>query len=165
MPQYKIDIGGELFLVTVEGDTLKSVNGKPASARLTAESGTHRFVLAFDDRAYRFVAVKSGERYEVAGGGITLDLSVKGEHAERARGLGHQADVGTAIDLRAPMPALVRAVNVKEGETVAEGQILVVLEAMKMENDVHASRSGRVGKIAVSAGMTVEKNQLLLILE
>ncbi len=63
------------------------------------------------------------------------------------------------------MPALVRAVNVKEGETVAEGQILVVLEAMKMENDVHASRSGRVGKIAVSAGMTVEKNQLLLILE
>ncbi len=165
MPQYTIDIGGESILVRIEGTMLKSVNGKPANATLSAEPGTHRLVLTVDQTVYRFSAVKNGDRYEIAGSGVTFDLSVKGEHALMLQGLGHPAATGASRDLRAPMPALVRAVNVKEGDSVTQGQTLVVLEAMKMENDVRASRSARVGSIGVSVGMTVEKDQLLLTLE
>ena len=64
--------------------------------------------------------------------------------------------------VRSPMPALVARVEVSPGETVHPGQILVVLEAMKMENDVRSPAGGTVQSVAVAAGATVEKDQLLL---
>ena len=63
------------------------------------------------------------------------------------------------------MPALVRSVSVQTGDAFAPGQTLVVLEAMKMENDVRASRAGIVKKVEVNPGMTVEKDQILLTIE
>lgn len=64
--------------------------------------------------------------------------------------------------LRAPMPGQIRAVNVQPGDTVAKGQTLLLLEAMKMEIRIQAPADGTVAKIAVKVGEQVEKEQILI---
>ncbi|MBT8295335.1 MAG: acetyl-CoA carboxylase biotin carboxyl carrier protein subunit [Gramella sp.] len=68
-------------------------------------------------------------------------------------------------DIKAPMPGLILEVNVKEGDEVKEGDYLLVLEAMKMENTLTAPRDGVVKSVTVEKRDTVEKNQLLIEME
>lgn len=70
-----------------------------------------------------------------------------------------------ANDIKAPMPGLILDVNVQEGDEVKEGDYLLVLEAMKMENALTAPRDGIVKSVSVKKGETVEKNQLLVEME
>jgi biotin carboxyl carrier protein len=67
--------------------------------------------------------------------------------------------------VHAPMPGLISRLEVQEGEEVAKGQGLLVLEAMKMENEIRAHEKGRVKGIHVQIGMAVEKNQRLVTIE
>ena len=64
-----------------------------------------------------------------------------------------------------PLPGTVLAINVKEGDTVTAGQTVVVLEAMKMENNIDAERGGVVKQILVAAGATVMEGNVLLVIE
>jgi acetyl-CoA/propionyl-CoA carboxylase, biotin carboxylase, biotin carboxyl carrier protein len=64
----------------------------------------------------------------------------------------------------APMQGTIVKVNVKEGDEVAEGDLLVVLEAMKMENHINAPRAGTVGSVAIAAGQAVDSASVLLVL-
>ncbi len=65
----------------------------------------------------------------------------------------------------APMPGTILNVNVNEGDTVKEGQILLILEAMKMENEVLAPRDGKVVNVAVTKGASVNTGDQLVIME
>ncbi len=65
-------------------------------------------------------------------------------------------------EVTAPMPGTILKVNVTPGQTVSQGDTLVVLEAMKMENEVVAAADGVVGEILVNANDRVESGQLLL---
>ncbi|HEY9167421.1 MAG TPA: acetyl-CoA carboxylase biotin carboxyl carrier protein subunit [Candidatus Kryptonia bacterium] len=73
-----------------------------------------------------------------------------------------EADAGLSADLKAPMPGMVVRVSVREGEKVARGTPMVILEAMKMENEIRAPRDAFVESVAVREGMAVEKDQVLL---
>ena len=64
-----------------------------------------------------------------------------------------------------PLPGTVISLNVKEGDTVTAGQTLVVLEAMKMENNIDAERGGVVKQVLVQAGATVMEGDVLLVIE
>jgi biotin carboxyl carrier protein len=72
---------------------------------------------------------------------------------------------GAGTKVTCPLPGTVIAINVKEGDTVAAGQTLVVLEAMKMENNIDAERGGVVKSINVQAGATVMEGEVLLVIE
>jgi pyruvate carboxylase subunit B len=65
----------------------------------------------------------------------------------------------------APMPGMVVKVEVAEGDVVREGQGVVIVEAMKMENELRAAGAGRVRRVHVSRGQAVEKDQVLVELE
>lgn len=69
-----------------------------------------------------------------------------------------------SVKVEAPMPGNVLKVNVKVGDTVAEGQAVVVLEAMKMENDIAAPAAGTVASVNVSVGDTVDTGAVLITL-
>ena len=64
-----------------------------------------------------------------------------------------------------PLPGTVLSLAVKEGDTVAAGQTVAVLEAMKMENNIDAERGGVVKQVLVSAGATVMEGDVLLVIE
>ena len=67
--------------------------------------------------------------------------------------------------VEAPMPGTILSVNVKEGDTVKSGDILLILEAMKMENEILAPRDGVVASIATSASALVNTGDKLVVLD
>jgi biotin carboxyl carrier protein len=109
------------------------------------------------------------------GGGLRWVLGLAGERAEvevideRTQEIqaltGRRRGGGAGGVLRAPMPGLVVRVEVTEGQQVAAGTGLVVVEAMKMENELRAVRAGVVAKVHVRAGTAVEKGAVLVTLE
>jgi len=82
---------------------------------------------------------------------------------EQQAGAGNDSDnaAGTVI---APMPGTVIAVEVTEGETVAQGQTLLILEAMKMENNIMATCAGTVQEIKTNKGASVNAGDILVVM-
>ena len=111
--------------------------------------GEHVSAYVSSDGAKRWVTVN----------GQTLVLTKSTAGARKSSGHEH------ASDLMAPMPGVVRSVNVSEGESVSKGQTLMVLEAMKMEIRIQAKSDGVVKKLFVQQGQTVEREQLLVEVE
>jgi acetyl/propionyl-CoA carboxylase alpha subunit len=75
------------------------------------------------------------------------------------------AERGGPVEVRSTLPGLVVAVNVADGAEVAEGDPLLTIEAMKMQNEVRAPRAGRITQVAVSPGQTVATGVLLVRLD
>ena len=72
---------------------------------------------------------------------------------------------GAGESINAPMPGNILSVNVAAGYTVKKGQVLMVLEAMKMENEIMAPRDGKVTAVAVAKGAAVESGALLCTIQ
>ena len=74
------------------------------------------------------------------------------------------AEIGDG-DVVAPMPGSILEINVKKGDTVSEGDLLIILEAMKMENEIIADQSGTVKDIKVRVGDSVDTEDILMVIE
>ena len=72
---------------------------------------------------------------------------------------------GAGESINAPMPGNILSVNVAAGDTVKKGQVLMVLEAMKMENEIMAPQDGKVTAVAVAKGAAVESGALLCTIQ
>ncbi len=127
-----------------------------------------------------FVAIKNNKSYfleivsnnfeekslVVKVNGNKYSLVVKDKYDALLQSLGlDNLNAKKVNDLKAPMPGLVLDVRVKEGDVVAKGDAILVLEAMKMENIIKSAGDGKVKKIHVQKGQAVEKNQLLISFE
>lgn len=66
--------------------------------------------------------------------------------------------------IKSPMPGNILKINVAQGQKVSEGDVVIVLEAMKMENEITATRSGTVAQVVVSKGAVVETGAPLLVI-
>jgi biotin carboxyl carrier protein len=99
--------------------------------------------------------------YRVIVGGEMYDISVRSAATPAVMG---KQRAGSDNSVRAPMPGLIGSVRVAVGDPVEAGQVLVVLESMKMENPLRAPSSGVVSQVQVTAGQSVDKNQVLITL-
>jgi len=117
-------------------------------------------LLIDGDRVITYVSSDGAKRW-VTVNGQTVVLTKTSGAKSRGKGTGHDH----ASELVAPMPGVVRSVNVAEGESVSKGQTLLVLEAMKMEIRIHAPRESMVKKLSVKQGQTVEREQVLIEIE
>lgn len=105
-----------------------------------------------------------GRAFEVHIGGVPYLVSVQDERARALASLAGGAHISGDAALRAPMPGLVSNVLAAEGEAVRRGQAIVVLEAMKMENDLPAPRAGIVKAVKVAPGQTVNQGDVLAVI-
>lgn len=138
---YRVTLGEQ----TVEAELLHAENG--------------RLELLIDGKRVSACVSSDGTKRWVTVNGQTSMLT-KTSGAKR-KSSGHDQGAG----LVAPMPGLVRSVNVVEGEAVVQGQTLLVVEAMKMEIRIQAKAGGVVKKLLVQPGQTVERDQPLVEVE
>ena len=106
----------------------------------------------------KFSVNVNGTKYEVEVEEIDAATAAKAAPTAEAP---KSAPAGAGTEVKAPMPGTILQVNIKPGDAVKEGQQLMVLEAMKMENEILAPVSGKITSIAVAKGSTVESGSLL----
>lgn len=95
--------------------------------------------------------------------GKVVDVQLEDKYDELLKKLGMDAASSQKIgDLKAPMPGLVVNIPVSEGDEIKKGDVLLILEAMKMENALKALADATVKKVMVKTGQAVEKNQVLI---
>lgn len=143
--RFLIEVGGRCFEVEVEGDLVR-VDGAP--------------VEVGPDFRWR----RRDAQYEIEREGMVLAARILPRGTLRPTG-GRGGGVGGATVVEAPLPGLVRSVLVEVGETVSEGQALVTLDAMKLENEVAAPVAGMVREVRVVPGRAVERGEPLVVLE
>lgn len=154
---FDLALNGKTATITIEGKTY-------TAEIMRAENGS--FNLRFSDSSVAQSVVHSvyistdGPKRWVTVNGQTWELS---KSSSTRKGSGHGAH--STGELVAPMPGQVRAVQVAEGDSVAKGQTLVIVEAMKMEIKVAAPREGKVKSLKVRQGQTVEREQILAEIE
>ncbi|HEU5040702.1 MAG TPA: biotin/lipoyl-containing protein [Gemmatimonadales bacterium] len=164
--KYYVSLAGRTVEVEVDGDRV-SVGGRTLSASLSPVPGTPLRQLLVDGRSVALaVDPAGGGLWSLTRRGERWEAEVVDERTRHIRSLtgGGEGTRGPAV-LRAPMPGLVVRVLVEAGQAVVAGGGLVVLEAMKMENELRAAGPGIVRAVHVRAGGTVEKGQMLVELE
>ena len=98
--------------------------------------------------------------------GETFDIEIKDELDQVLEQMGFgKASIKQVKEIKAPMPGLVLEIAVTDGQEVKEGDKLLILEAMKMENSIMIQTNAIIKKVSVSAGQAVEKGQVLVELE
>jgi biotin carboxyl carrier protein len=161
--KYWIEIGGRTLAASLTADTVE-LDGRAHTARMGAVGTSPLRIMVLDGKSYEVVVVPGGERgkWRLAMGGERFEADVVDErqHAIRAM-LGRSGPSPTGGKIKAPMPGLVVRVLVEEGQVVPAGAGVVVVEAMKMENELAAPVAGVVRRVLVVPGAAVEKGQVL----
>lgn len=106
---------------------------------------------------------KDSQTYEIVIGEQRYEVKVEDERTRTLVGLTRAAATSSAARILSPMPGLVVNVLVEAGQAVQEGQTVVVLEAMKMENDLPSPITGTIKEVLVSKGQTVDQGQRLIV--
>jgi pyruvate carboxylase subunit B len=159
-------VAGKSVEVEVDGDQV-TVAGRSYSATLEPVQGTPVRVLMVDGSPVAIALQSQGRgQWILTHAGDRWEVEVIDERTRHIRSLTGGGDHRRTTEvLRAPMPGLVVRVQAQAGDRVAAGAGLVVLEAMKMENELKAPAATRVKSVRVSPGEAVEKGQVLVEFE
>jgi pyruvate carboxylase subunit B len=164
--RYFVTIGDR----TVEVDLTAEhpvVDGVPMPAELVSLPGTPVKHLRVDGRGYAVTAhaAERRGRWHVALGAERFTADAVDERTQAIRAMTGATEDDTDRTVFAPMPGLILKVEVEPGQPVRAGQGLVIVEAMKMENELRAPADGVVARVEVTPGQTVEKGAVLVVLE
>jgi biotin carboxyl carrier protein len=161
--RYITTVEDKQFLIEIVDEKHISVDGKVYEVDFESVSGQPVYSLIVDGRSHEAYVAAGESEWQVLLRGRLFPVTVEDEREKRLRSAagGDVAQTGE-FHLRAPMPGLVVAIPVEEGQQVKKGQVLLILESMKMQNELKSPRDGTVGRIRVKAGETVEQKQTVL---
>ena len=161
--RYHVTLAGRTIEVELAPDSVR-VAGEPVVADLEALAEGPVRSLLLDGASHRVVARSLGQgRWDLRVGSTHFEVDVTDERTRRIRDvIAAGAPPAGPKPVRAPMPGLVVRVEVQVGDVVRPGQGLVIVEAMKMENELRAEAVGRVTAVRVAAGEAVERDQVLI---
>ena len=164
--RYQASVGDRDFEIFVGGPDEVTVDGERHAVDLQPIDGNTLFSLIIDNRSHElhverregmYYVVLHGDRYPVDVGQARLkELIAMSQHA-------HEHASGAVVE--APMPGLVVKMLVEQGEEVEADQPLLILEAMKMENELRSPAEGTVRTIGAAAGDTVNQGDVLVVVE
>ena len=150
------EIGKSLYRVAIDGNDFL-VDGK--------KTGRTNYSLIVDNRSFEIEVDNSEDEYRVLVDGRNYRVHLVDERRVRVGGGQSDIDLQGRQKVSVPMPGKVIAVLVSEGDNVERGQGLVIVEAMKMENEVRSPIAGEVKEIKVKPGDAVEGGAVLVVVE
>ncbi len=161
--KYITTVENKQFVVEIIDDKHISVDGKIYGIDFESVSGQPVYSLIVDGKSHESYVQQTDDTWQVLLRGRLYPVTVEDEREKRLRAAagGGVAESGE-YNLKAPMPGLVVAIPVAEGEEVKKGQVLLILESMKMQNELKSPRDGKVNRIKVKPGESVEQKQPLL---
>lgn len=161
---YFVSIEGRTIEVVIDGETV-TLDGQRVDVSIAQVPGTPVRHVLVDGKSQRVVAQANGERgvWDVHMLGRRLSAEVVDERTRAIRALTNQSAGPTGPKpIKAPMPGMIVRVDVAPGDKVKAGQGVVIIEAMKMENELKAEAAGVVAKVLAQPGSPVEKGAVLV---
>lgn len=164
--KYLARVDDKSYEIEINAEDEVIVDGKRLEVDFRSVFGQPVYSLILDGHSYEAYVQPSDAGLNVLLLGRQHVVAVEDERQRRLReSSGGPVATQGEFHLRAPMPGLIVAVPVAVGEQVARGQDMIILESMKMQNELKAPRDGVVSRIRVKPGDSVEHNQSLITLE
>jgi biotin carboxyl carrier protein len=167
--KYFATVNDQVYEIDIDHHGRVTVDGAELAADMQLVGGTNLYSLLVDNASFEVVLDPESEShssYRVMTRGLQYVVRVQDERSRRLalvdRSL--RPPEGELL-IKAPIPGLVVRTAVQPGQEVAEGDTLIILEAMKMENELRAPRAGVVHDVKVSPGAQVQLGQTLLTLQ
>lgn len=165
--KYFVEVNGVEHVVELTerlGEVLLSVNGDPIAMDFVEVDRLGQFAIIVGERSYG-VSIDGDEQSQaltIAGQQYRIEIEDERERAASAASRASGAKGGT---VKAIMPGVVVQVMVKEGDQVVAGQPLLILEAMKMQNEIAAPVAGTVARLFAEPGKAVASGERLVLIE
>jgi biotin carboxyl carrier protein len=164
--RYEVTIEGQTYLIEISEQGHIKLDGREVEVDFAQVGSSGLFSLLVDNESFEAMVEPREGRWQVLLRGDLYDVDVVDERARLLRARAGLTVPGTGeVKIKAPMPGLVVAMSVEIGQEVAVGDNVVILESMKMENELKAPREGKIKRINVEVGDSVEKNQTLVVIE
>ncbi|MCK4386343.1 MAG: acetyl-CoA carboxylase biotin carboxyl carrier protein subunit [candidate division Zixibacteria bacterium] len=167
--KYIVKVEDKNFQIDIterDGGLKIDLDGKPVLADSIEIRGKNHVSFLFNHRSFDLEFSKNQNEVLVFLNGRKYDCLLEDERTLRLKQLGGlKIETKKEKELRSPMPGLVTAIEVKEGDWVVAGQGVIIVEAMKMENELKAKFDGKVKSIKVKEHQAVEKDEVLIVFE
>ncbi len=164
--RYLTVVGDRTYTVDIDREGQVVIDGtvRPLDMRPVGQEGLYSLLV--ENESFEVLVEASEDGYRVLIGDTLYQVRVVDERARRlAEAAGALTASAGEATIKSPMPGLIVAVPVQPGDTVKKGQVVAVLESMKMENELRAPRDGKVAAVKVEPRQAVEQNQVLLVIE
>jgi biotin carboxyl carrier protein len=161
--KYIAEVDGLEFSIEILDEHHICFGGETLEVDLAAVSGQPLYSLIINGESYEGYVYPDERSWQVLLLGRSYSISIEDEREKRLRTSETSVVTpGREFTLKAPMPGLAVTVPINEGQKVEKGQILVVLESMKMQNELRAPFAGSVARLKIKAGESVQQKQILL---
>jgi len=161
--KYIAEVDGLEFLVEILDENHIRFGKEILEVDLAAVSGQPLYSLIVNGESFDGYVFPDEQNWQVLLLGRSYSVSIEDEREKRLRtSESAPSSLGREFILKAPMPGLAVAVLVGEGQRVDKGQILIILESMKMQNELRAPFAGTVVRLRAKAGDSVQQKQILL---
>ena len=163
--KYATTLNDKTYLIEINDDHSVIVDGVPFAVDFESVNNQPVYSLILNGKSYEAYVAEADvpDELQVLIHGALHTVRVEDEREKRLRAAaGGAATTSGEYHLKAPMPNLIVAVPVDEGQVVEKGDILIILESMKMQNELKSPRAGTVTRVKAKAGDSVEHHQVLV---
>ena len=163
--KYLATVNDTTFEVVINEDSYVTVDGQRHEIDFRAVGNGPLYSLLIGGNSYEGHIEGTDDGWQVLHKGDLYMVEIEDERSQRLMKLGG-AGIATKGDyyLKAPMPGLVVSVPVKEGQEISQGDMLVVLESMKMQNELKSPHDGTILRIQVNPEDTIQQDEVMLVL-
>jgi len=167
MSEFFIRLNGRLKQVKILDDQFIEVDDVRLSYSIT-ELNHSKFILKINNNFYEAYSLKNSDGEDsIQINNVTIDLSIRSALQEKAYQLLSTSQINSeqTTIVKSPMPGLVLKILKKVGDSINKGDTVMILEAMKMENEIKSNKQGKITEVFVKEGKPIEKNISLFSLK
>jgi biotin carboxyl carrier protein len=164
MAKYITTVEGKQFVIDINREGRVTVDGEEINANMLQMLDSTMYSMLIDSKSHDIRMMEGDGVYEVELSGEIYEVMVEDERTRRLAGLKGTGATSGELVIKAPMPGVIVEIPITVGQHVEKGDILLILESMKMQNEFKSPRAGKIKTIRVSAKEKVDQNAVLIVI-